>query len=89
MSGGQQARTSLARSVYAVRTGCGVVLLDDPLAAIDNKMVETCFEEAIEGAMASATRVVVVNSQVCSNVCPQLLFALNCLPVSTNTEPNS
>jgi len=64
LSGGQRARTALARSVYAVLRGAPIALLDDPVASVDNEVVQAAWEEAVLGAMKGATRVVVVNSQL-------------------------
>ena len=44
LSGGQRARVSLARAVYA---DAGVYLLDDPLSAVDSKVGEHIFEQCI------------------------------------------
>lgn len=70
VSGGQRARIALARSVYAVLSGVEVVLLDDPLAAVDNEIVAAAWEAAVLRAMAPATRVVVVNSQLLKRLGP-------------------
>lgn len=44
ISGGQKARISLARAMYA---GCGVVLLDDPLSALDTVVGNWVFQHAV------------------------------------------
>eukprot|EP00811_Abedinium_folium_P010056 NODE_192_length_3434_cov_6.518899.p1 GENE.NODE_192_length_3434_cov_6.518899~~NODE_192_length_3434_cov_6.518899.p1 ORF type:complete len:1116 (+),score=195.46 NODE_192_length_3434_cov_6.518899:99-3350(+) len=70
LSGGQQQRTALARSVYAVLEGARVALLDDPVAALDNKQALAGWDQSILKAMAKAARVVVVNSQFLSRLGP-------------------
>mmetsp|Transcript_27719 Transcript_27719/g.76321 ORF Transcript_27719/g.76321 Transcript_27719/m.76321 type:complete len:1436 (-) Transcript_27719:320-4627(-) len=64
LSGGQRARTALARSVYAVLEGASVALLDDPVASVDNEVVQAAWDGAVLGAMKGITRVVAVNSQL-------------------------
>ncbi|CAJ1988893.1 ABCC1 / ATP-binding cassette (ABC) protein [Leishmania donovani] len=54
LSGGQKARVSLARAVYANRD---VYLLDDPLSALDAHVGERVVEECFLGALAGKTRV--------------------------------
>ncbi|CAM36530.1 putative ABC transporter [Leishmania braziliensis MHOM/BR/75/M2904] len=54
LSGGQKARVSLARAVYANRD---VYLLDDPLSALDAHVGERVMEECFLGALAGKTRV--------------------------------
>ena len=44
VSGGQKARISLARAMYS---GCAVVLLDDPLSALDNIVGNWVFKRAV------------------------------------------
>ena len=63
LSGGQKHRLSLARAVYAVLTGKPetVVLLDDPLSALDAAVANKVFTEAIAGAMKNRTRILVTN----------------------------
>jgi ATP-binding cassette, subfamily C (CFTR/MRP), member 4 len=45
-SGGQKARISLARAVYA---NADIYLLDDPLSAVDPDVAEKLFKKCIEG----------------------------------------
>jgi len=59
LSGGQKARLSLARAVYADADN---VLLDDPLAALDPRVGRTVFEQCIRGALAGKTRVLVTQA---------------------------
>jgi ABC-type bacteriocin/lantibiotic exporter with double-glycine peptidase domain len=53
-----KARVALARAVYA---DADVVLLDDPLSAVDAHVGEVLFERCILGALAGKTRVLVTH----------------------------
>ncbi len=58
LSGGQKARVSLARAVYA---DTDIVLLDDPLSAVDANVGRHIFEKCISGALAGKTRILVTH----------------------------
>ena len=45
LSGGQKARVSLARCIYA---DTNILLLDDPLSAVDSKVARLIFENCIK-----------------------------------------
>ena len=53
LSGGQQARVSLARAVYA---DGGLYLLDDPLSAVDFKVGQHIFDKCIKDLLGDKTR---------------------------------
>eukprot|EP00957_Ditylum_brightwellii_P189325 14410178-Ditylum_brightwellii.AAC.1 len=60
LSGGQKARVSLARSMYSEHTK--VLLLDDPLSAVDAHVGEHLFSQAIRGNLSKGkTRVLVTH----------------------------
>jgi ATP-binding cassette, subfamily C (CFTR/MRP), member 1 len=60
LSGGQKARVSLARALYSKETR--IVLLDDPLSAVDAHVGEHIFENAIKGELSQGvTRVLVTH----------------------------
>ena len=59
LSGGQRARVSLARAVYGTEN---IMLLDDPLSAVDSKIANQIFNNLIEGYIASRTRVLVTHA---------------------------
>lgn len=51
LSGGQKARVSLARAVY--RRNIDIVLMDDPLSAVDAKVAKHIFKHCICGLLES------------------------------------
>ena len=60
LSGGQKARVSLARAFYSKQTK--VMLLDDPLSAVDTHVGEHIFSQAIAGTLGTGiTRVLVTH----------------------------
>jgi ATP-binding cassette, subfamily C (CFTR/MRP), member 4 len=60
LSGGQRARLSLARAVYANRD---IYLLDDPLSAVDTRVGKHIFEECIQGLLKNKL-VILVTHQI-------------------------
>lgn len=63
LSGGQRARVALARAVFA---GADVVLLDDPLSALDARVAGRVFDACLDsstGALASSTRLLVTHAR--------------------------
>lgn len=56
LSGGQKARVSIARAVYA---DADVYLMDDPLAAVDTHVGRALFERCIRGVLRSKTVILV------------------------------
>ena len=58
LSGGQKQRVSIARAVYANRD---IVLLDDPLSAVDVHVGARIFDRCIMGALRGKTRVLTTN----------------------------
>ncbi len=55
ISGGQKARISLARAVYSDRA---IVVLDDPLSALDSSVASTVFERLVLGLLRSQKKLV-------------------------------
>ena len=58
LSGGQRARINLARALY---TDADLYLLDDPLAAVDTKVVNDLYDNAITKYLAGKTRILVTH----------------------------
>lgn len=54
LSGGQKARVSLARAVYA---NAEIILLDDVLSAVDSKVGKHIMTQCIEGLLKNKTRI--------------------------------
>lgn len=61
LSGGQKARVNIARALYA-KDDVDLIVLDDPLAAVDAHVGKAIFEEAIMGTLKDKARVVVFSS---------------------------
>ena len=61
LSGGQRARVSLARAVYA---DADIYLLDDPLSAVDFKVGKHIFEKCIKGLLSHKTLVVTSHQEL-------------------------
>ena len=58
ISGGQKARISLARAIYA---DADIVLLDDPLSAVDPEVANKIFTECIQEALKDKLVVLVTH----------------------------
>lgn len=59
LSGGQKARVSLARAIYANKD---ILLLDDPISALDAQVRKAVYKEVIEGLCKTKTRILVTHS---------------------------
>ena len=57
--GGQKARVSLARAVYADRD---ILLMDDPISALDANVKKNVFKEVFQGICKNKTRVLVTHA---------------------------
>ncbi|OWY98123.1 Multidrug resistance protein ABC transporter, partial [Phytophthora megakarya] len=60
LSGGQRARIAIARAMY--RSETDILILDDPLSAVDPHVAHAIFEQCIVGLAAGQTRLLVLNS---------------------------
>jgi len=58
LSGGQKARVSIARAVYS---RADIILLDDPLAAVDRHVGDVIFERCVRRALKGKTVILVTN----------------------------
>lgn len=75
LSGGQKARISLARALYAADKTTKVVLLDDPLSAVDAHVGEHLFREAITGEVSKGTtRILVTHHVHVLNQCDKVII---------------
>jgi ABC-type bacteriocin/lantibiotic exporter with double-glycine peptidase domain len=59
LSGGQKARVSLARAVYA---DSDIVLMDDPISALDANVRKQIFKQVFQGLLATKTRILVTHA---------------------------
>ena len=71
LSGGQKQRISLARAMYS---GKDVVLLDDPLSAVDANVGRAILDNAICGHMAARTRVLCTHDMQMLHRCDRILW---------------
>ena len=59
LSGGQKARLSLARAVYANKD---IVLMDDPISALDSNTRKKVFKRVFENMLKNKTRILATNA---------------------------
>jgi ABC-type bacteriocin/lantibiotic exporter with double-glycine peptidase domain len=59
LSGGQKARVSLARAVYA---DTDILLMDDPISALDADVRKKVFKQVFQGICKNKTRVLVTHA---------------------------
>ncbi|KAL8962634.1 MAG: hypothetical protein Q9193_000982 [Seirophora villosa] len=71
LSGGQKQRISLARAMYSDKD---VVLLDDPLSAVDANVGRAILDNAICGQMAAKTRVLCTHDMNLLHRCDRILW---------------
>jgi len=73
LSGGQRQRISLARAVYSQ---ADIVILDDPLSAVDGHVARHLFERVIgpRGCLRNSTRLIATNTIGCLAECDRILF---------------
>ncbi|GAB9476037.1 Abc transporter c family member 2, partial [Globisporangium polare] len=60
LSGGQKARVAIARAMY--RSQYDILILDDPLSAVDPHVAHAIFDQCVVGLAKSKTRLLVLNS---------------------------
>lgn len=70
LSGGQKARVSLARAVFANRD---IYLLDDPLSAVDQHVGNRLFKRCLRGALSGKTIVFVTNQLQYLSKCDRVI----------------
>lgn len=59
LSGGQKARVSLARAVYANKD---IILMDDPISALDSNVRKKIFKRVFQNMLKSKTRVLATHA---------------------------
>ena len=59
LSGGQKARVSLARAVYANKD---IILMDDPISALDSNVRKKVFKRVFQDMLKKTTRVLVTHA---------------------------
>lgn len=59
LSGGQKQRINIARALYY---SADIVCLDDPFSALDAHVGKAVFNNAIQGALAGKTRLLVTHA---------------------------
>ena len=74
LSGGQKQRICVARAAYAESD---IVLLDDPLSALDAKVGKQLFQDCILGAISDRTRIMVTNHVYCADRADWVIFMKN------------
>ncbi|KAI0008057.1 P-loop containing nucleoside triphosphate hydrolase protein [Xylariaceae sp. FL0662B] len=74
LSGGQRQRINLARAIYA---DTDIVLMDDPLSAVDAHVGRHIFEHAICGMMKRKTRILVTHHLHVLSRCSRVLWIDN------------
>ncbi|KAJ5952408.1 uncharacterized protein N7479_010821 [Penicillium vulpinum] len=71
LSGGQKQRISLARTIYA---DADLLLLDDPLSAVDADVGQHIFKEAILGLLRGKTCILVTHQKHIITQCDRVLW---------------
>jgi ABC-type multidrug transport system fused ATPase/permease subunit len=71
LSGGQKQRVSIARAVYA---DADIVLLDDPLSALDAHVAKAVFDKCVCDGLKEQTRVFVTNQLQFVNKCDHIVL---------------
>ena len=59
LSGGQKARVSLARAVYS---DCDIIMMDDPISALDANVRKKIFKQVFQGMLKDKTRILVTHA---------------------------
>jgi ABC-type multidrug transport system fused ATPase/permease subunit len=74
LSGGQKQRINIARAIYS---GAGVVLLDDPLSAVDSHVGAHIFSEAICGLLRSRCRFLATHQLHLISRCDRIVWMVD------------
>ena len=71
LSGGQKARVSLARAVYANRD---LLLMDDPISALDATVRKNIFKQVFNGICKEKTRILVTHAIDFIHLCDRIVI---------------
>jgi len=71
ISGGQKARISLARAIY---NDSDIVLLDDPLSAVDPEVASSIFNECIRGVLKDRLVILVTHQLQFLEKCEKIML---------------
>ena len=74
VSGGQKARISLARACYS---DSDIVVMDDPIAAVDSHVGKALFNQCIRKYMEGRTRILVTNATQYLHKCDYIIVLEN------------
>ncbi|KAI1005724.1 Pleiotropic ABC efflux transporter of multiple drugs [Podosphaera aphanis] len=76
LSGGQRARISLARAMYSRSK---LLLLDDPLSALDHQTAELIVEKCFAGSLVEEKTIILVThrTDLCLGIAKQVIHVLN------------
>jgi len=71
LSGGQKARVSLARAVYANKE---ILLMDDPISALDANVRKNIFKQVFDGICKNKTRILATHSVDFLHLCDKIVI---------------
>ena len=71
LSGGQKARVGLARAVYADKQ---LILMDDPISALDANVKKKIFRQVFMKKLADKTRVLVTHAVDFLHLCDSIIL---------------
>lgn len=71
LSGGQKARISLARAIYS---DADIMLMDDPISALDVHVRRQIFSQVINGVCSNKTRVLVTHAADYLHLCDRIVL---------------
>ena len=74
LSGGQKARVSLARAVYS---GWDIVLMDDPVSALDSNVKHKIFQKVFWGELKYKTRILITHAVEFLNLADRIVIMEN------------
>lgn len=74
LSGGQKARISLARAVYA---NTDFIIMDDPISALDANVKKKIFKNVFTGLLQEKTRVLVTHAVDFLHLVDQIIILKN------------